>query len=97
MILISLSRKPENQVVKHQHSPLSIINCGRSLSVLVLSWRIVMLISLIVVLLVSSSQLCEAVVAESLNVTQIELGEGGADLSSVYWHHKVYIGKICSI
>ena len=58
-----------------------------------------MSISLIVVLLVSSSssQLCEAVVAESLNVTQIELDEGGADLSSVYWHHKVYIGKICSI
>ena len=58
-----------------------------------------MSISLIVVLLISSSssQLCEAVVAESLNVTQIELDEGGADLSSVYWHHKVYIGKICSI
>ena len=54
-----------------------------------------MSISLIVVLLISSSssQLCEAFVAESLNVTQIELGEGGADLSSVYWHHKVYIGK----
>ena len=51
---------------------------------------IIMLISLIFVLLISSSsQLCEAL-AESLNVTQIELAEGG-DLSSVYWHHKVYL------
>ena len=46
----------------------------------------IMLISLIVVLLVSSSS---PVLAEVLNVTQIELGDGEAELSSVYWHHKV--------
>ena len=46
-----------------------------------------MLISLIVALLFSSTQPCEAL-SESLNLIQIELAEA-ADLSSVYWHHKV--------
>ena len=84
-IIVSLFGKPENPVP--ESSTISFLH--RTVLDLYQWWIIIaiMLISLTLLLLVSAS----SPVCESLNVTQIELGEGEADLSSVYWHHKVYL------